>query len=387
MVRIADAEKSDSFLGWIREAWSAKQRHPPVGSNRDLALVLLRFLVLLTMFSSAFMAITGSLLTEVSDISAGFAIFWLIFLTSLYLLWSRLPLSIIRGALWIGLGLYQLRWGSAWLVLPPIEAPVATIAAIVYTPMLLMIFGLMEGQRRGVIVGITVAVFMGITATIGALRPEMGEVALNDPRLGTLIAVLIGLYVFIQNAWSAQQTLLEERGVEAALLQAKVNTDDLTGMLNRKGVDIAVTGWLTRRAPFGVLMLKIDAAPYTPDSKSRGDDDGTVDELSVKSVSRLVDEAMRDSDLVGRWGHDEFLVLCRDEDPKRILGFGNRMRVIIEEKTASTSTPLTVSTGVSLFPLFEHFDETVERVTTALGEAQAAGKNCVKAKWRTRVAL
>ena len=213
MVQIVDAEKSDSFLGWIREAWSAKQRHPPIGSNRDLALVLLRFLGLLTMFSSAFMAITGSLLTEVSDISAGFAIFWLIFLTSLYLLWSRLPLAIIRGALWIGLGLYQLLWGYAWLVLPPAEAPVATIAAIVYTPMLLMIFGLMEGQRRCVIVGITVAVFMGVTATFGSLRSEMGEVALNDPRLGTLIAVLIALYVFIQNAWSAQQTLLEERGV------------------------------------------------------------------------------------------------------------------------------------------------------------------------------
>jgi diguanylate cyclase (GGDEF)-like protein len=333
------------------------------------------------------MAITGSLLTDVSDISAGFAIFWLIFLTSLYLLWSRLPLSIIRGALWIGLGLYQLRWGSAWLVLPPAEAPVATIAAIVYTPMLLMIFGLMEGQRRGVIVGITVAVFMGVTATLGSLRPEMSEVALNDPRLGTLITVLIALYVFIQNAWSAQQTLLEERGVEAALLQAKVNTDDLTGMLNRKGLDIAVTGWLTRRSPFGVLMLKIDAAPNTPDNKSSGDDDGAVDELSVKNVSRLIDEAMRDSDLVGRWSHDEFLVLCRDEDPKRILGFGNRMRVIIEEETAPTSIPLTVSVGVSLFPLFEHFDDTVERVTTALREAQAAGKNCVKAQWRTGVAL
>ena len=383
MVRIADGEKNGSFLGWIREAWSVKRRHPPVGSNRDLALVLLRFLVLLTMFSSAFMAITGSLLTEVSDISAGFAIFWLIFLTSLYLLWSRLPLSIIRVALWIGLGLYQLRWGSAWLVLPPAEAPVATIAAIVYTPMLLMIFGLMEGHRRGVIVGITVAVFMGVTATFGALRPEMSEVALNDPRLGTLIAVLIGLYVFIQNAWSAQQTLLEERGVEAALLQARVNTDDLTGMLNRRGVDIAVTGWLTRRSPFGVLILKIDAVADTKDNDST--DDG--DELSVKRVSRLIDEAIRDSDLAGRWAYDEFLVLCRDEDPKRILGFGNRLRAIIEEETASTSIPLTVSVGVSLLPLFEHFDETVERVTTALQEAQAAGKNCVKAQWRTGVAL
>ena len=134
-------------------------------------------------------------------------------------------------------------------------------------------------------------------------------------------------------------------------------------------------------------MLKIDATPNAPDNNSSGDDDGVADELSVKSVSRLIDEAMRDSDLAGRWGHDEFLVLCRDDDPKRILGFGNRMRVIVEEETASTSNPLSVSVGVSLFPLFEHFDETLERVSTALQEAQAAGKNCVKAQWRTMVAL
>jgi diguanylate cyclase (GGDEF)-like protein len=134
-------------------------------------------------------------------------------------------------------------------------------------------------------------------------------------------------------------------------------------------------------------MLKIDAAPNTPDNKSSGDEDGAVDELSVKRAGRLIDEAMRDSDLAGRWGYDEFLVLCRDEDPKRILGFGDRLRAIIEEETASTSNPLTVSVGVSLFPLFEHFDETVERVTTALQEAHAAGKNCVKAEWRTGVAL
>ena len=63
------------------------------------------------------------------------------------------------------------------------------------------------------------------------------------------------------------------------------------------------------------------------------------------------------------------------------------MRVIVEEETVSTSIPFTVSVGMSLFPLFEHFDETVQRVTTALREAQAAGKNCVKAQWRTGVAL
>ena len=75
MVRIAYGEKNGTFLGWIREAWSAKRRDPPVDSNRDLALDLLRFLVPLTVFSSAFMAISGSLLTAVSGISDGLAIF------------------------------------------------------------------------------------------------------------------------------------------------------------------------------------------------------------------------------------------------------------------------------------------------------------------------
>ncbi len=76
MIPTKDGKKRGSFLSWIREAWSVKQRHPLVGSNRDLALVLLRFLVLLTMFSSAFMAITGSLLSDVSDISAGGELGW-----------------------------------------------------------------------------------------------------------------------------------------------------------------------------------------------------------------------------------------------------------------------------------------------------------------------
>ena len=80
-------------------------------------------------------------------------------------------------------------------------------------------------------------------------------------------------------------------------------------------------------------------------------------------------------------------MLCRDEDPKRILDFGNRLRAIIEEETASTSTPHTVSVGVSLFPLFEHFDETIQRATAALEEARAAGNNCVKARWRAGMAL
>ena len=378
MVRKVDGKKQSGVFAWIRDAWAIKQRYPPVGSNRDLALLLTRFLVLLTMIIAAFMVQTGFLFEGVSVISAAFAGFWVVFLTTLYIFWERLPLNVVRGALFVALILYQLRWASAWIILDPREVPVAVIASLLYTPMLLMILGLMEGQKRGVFIGISIAVFMAATAQIGASRPEMSEVALNDPRVGTLIFLLISVYVFIQNAWSAQQTLLEERGVQAALLQARANTDPLTGLLNRRGMDIAVTGWLTRREPFGVLLIDIDHFKQLNDSLGHA-----IGDQAIKLVSRSISESIRDSDVAGRWGGEEFLVICQESDPRQITAFANRLRLLIAERSDDSDTPLTVSVGVSLFPLYEHFEVTVSRADAALYAAKGAGRNCVRGEWRT----
>jgi len=382
MVRQADGKKHSGAFSWVRDAWKVKRRHPPVGSNRDLALLLTRFLVLLTMIIAALMVQTGLLLEGVSLISAAFAGFWVVFLTALYILWERLPLDVVRGALFMALALCQVRWASAWLILDPREVPVATIASLLYTPMLLMIIGLMEGQRRGVIIGITIAVFMAVTAQFGSMRPEMSEVALNDPRVGTLIFLLISVYVFIQNAWSAQQTVLEERGIQAALLQARANTDPLTGLLNRRGMDIAVTGWLTRREPFGVLLIDIDHFKQLNDSLGH-----TLGDQAIKLVTRTISESIRDNDVAGRWGGEEFVIICQENDPRQISAFANRLRTLIAERSDVSDTPLTVSIGVSLFPLYEHFEDTISRADTALYAAKDAGRNCVRGEWRTETSL
>ena len=134
MVRQVDGKKHSGVFFWVRDAWRVKRRHPPVGSNRDLALLLTRFLVLLTLIIAALMVQTGFLLEGVSFISAAFAGFWVVFLTTLYLLWERLPLNVVRGALFLALALYQIRWASASLILDPREVPVATIASLLYTP-------------------------------------------------------------------------------------------------------------------------------------------------------------------------------------------------------------------------------------------------------------
>ena len=378
MVREVDGKKHSGVFSWVRDAWKVKPRNPPVGSNRKLALLLTRFLVLLTMIIAVFMVQTGIFFEGISVITATFAGFWVVFLTTLYLLWERLPLNVVRGALFVALILYQLRWATAWLILEPHEVPVATIASLLYTPMLLMILGLMEGQKRGVIIGISIAAFMAITAQTGSSRPEMSAVALDDPRIGTLIFLLIAVYAFIQSTWSAQQTLLEEKGTQAALLEAKANKDPLTGLLNRRGMDAAITTWLTRRQPFGTLLLDIDHFKALNDSLGHAAGD-----QAIKLVSNTITGAIRDNDVAGRWGGEEFLVICQESDPRQITAFANRLRTLIADRSADSDAPLTVSVGVSVFPLYEHFEETVLRADKALYAAKDAGRNCVRGEWHT----
>lgn len=376
MVRLADGKKHPGVISWIGEAWSVKKRHPPVGSNIDLALQLTRFLILLTMFVAAFMVQTGFFFDDVSMISAAFAGFWLVFLTTIYIFWERLSIRAVRYLLFAVLIIYQLRWGSAWILLPPQELPVAVIASLLYTPMLLMVLGLMEGQRTGVIVGMCIALFMAVTAQMGSLRPEVADVALGDPRIGTLIFLLITVYVFIGNAHAVQQALLEERNKQTKIMQAKANTDPLTGMLNRRGLDAAITDMLLKQKPFGALMIDVDNFKKLNDNYGHAIGDNVLGR-----VSSIIKSSVRDSDIAGRWGGEEFLVLCASHEASQILGFGERLRAEIERCSKEGEVPVTASVGVSRFPLFEPFEHTVERADHALYQAKSEGRNCVRALW------
>lgn len=376
MVRLADGNKHPNVISWIEEAWSVKKRHPPIGSNIDLALQLTRFLTLLTIFVAAFMVPTGFFFDAVSMISAIFAGFWLVFLTTIYILWERLSIRAVRYFLFSVLIIYQLRWASAWILLPPEELPVAVIASLLYTPMLLMVLGLMEGQRTGVIVGMCIALFMAVTAQIGSLRPEVADVALSDPRIGTLIFLLITVYVFIGNAHAVQQALLEERNKQTRLLQVMSNTDPLTGMLNRRGLDAAITDMLLKQKPFGALMIDIDNFKKLNDNYGHA-----VGDSVLSRVSAVIALHVRDSDIAGRWGGEEFLVLCATDEASQILSFGERLRAEIERCSKDGEVSVTVSIGVSRFPLFEPFQNTLERADNALYQAKSEGRNCVRALW------
>ena len=69
VVRRSERRDSVQFFRWVVDAWNVPPRNPPIGSNRGLALVLLRFLVLVAVVLSALMAVVGYLLASASTLS------------------------------------------------------------------------------------------------------------------------------------------------------------------------------------------------------------------------------------------------------------------------------------------------------------------------------
>jgi diguanylate cyclase (GGDEF)-like protein len=89
------------------------------------------------------------------------------------------------------------------------------------------------------------------------------------------------------------------------------------------------------------MMIDIDNLKEINDTHGHkaGDD-------VLKLAASLLQEITRGSDLVARWGGDEFLVYLSEVDDSHLLDVGEKVRLRIEEESKKTY-PITVSIGIA----------------------------------------
>ena len=154
-------------------------------------------------------------------------------------------------------------------------------------------------------------------------------------------------------------------------------TDSLTGAANRRHVDRVLTDLLmTSPAPFGVLLLDVD------DFKDINDRHGhrVGDEVLIEVVARMR-EAVRPSDVVARWGGEEFLLLCSVEERETVRAISERTRRSVGGRPIATSKgelPVTVSVGAVASRgavLTSDPYRLIDAADAALLAAKRAGKN------------
>ena len=173
-------------------------------------------------------------------------------------------------------------------------------------------------------------------------------------------------------AATIQQRLLD--------LQQEALTDPLTGLGNRRflqmQLDSRVSEWQRYQIPFGVLMIDIDLFKQVNDR--HGHD---VGDQVLGMVARTLMFGVRGSDVIARFGGEEFVAVLPDSTREEALAVAERIRKAFEE--AEVRAPngdlleLSASVGVAAYEPGESIDAMLNRVDGALYKAKQLGRNRV----------
>jgi diguanylate cyclase (GGDEF)-like protein len=158
--------------------------------------------------------------------------------------------------------------------------------------------------------------------------------------------------------------------------------DSLTGVGNRAALDNALLReiQLSERyhQPFSLLVIDIDHFKHINDEHGHSNGDQVL-----KNISRLIQQVCRTSDMVFRYGGEEFVVLLSKTDLAGATTIAERLRKAISLgtfKLGNCQTALTVSIGVGsrrMSQPSEDAESLFERADRALYRAKALGRNCV----------
>lgn len=182
----------------------------------------------------------------------------------------------------------------------------------------------------------------------------------------------------VEDALTLQQArLTAERAAQDA--RAVADTDALTGLPNRRMVlrvlETALDEAERGAGPLAVALLDIDHFKRVNDHHGH-----LVGDAMLRTIARSIAAAIRTTDLVGRYGGEEFLLVLPHSAAGSAAAIAERVRDAIErgEPNASQGIVTTASIGVALAGAGETLESLLRRADTALYEAKHGGRNQVR---------
>ena len=159
--------------------------------------------------------------------------------------------------------------------------------------------------------------------------------------------------------------------------------DPLTGVLNRRAltdcVDELMESARTDKLPLAVLMIDLDHFKNINDTYGHGSGDEVL-----RIVSGLFKENFRSTDIVSRYGGEEFCIVLANTNYDTAMQLAERIRELIEEAhiplTKEIRIDFTCSIGAAFYePHMNNSEMLIEIADKALYEAKQTGRNKVVA--------
>jgi diguanylate cyclase (GGDEF)-like protein len=268
----------------------------------------------------------------------------------------------------------MLAWGYQ------IGGPGRPVALLVLFIMLL--FHMFIGSSRQLIRGsVVAAVSFGASMYSVAQHPtDQYTVDMQMVYFGLMATMLISVCLLVTElaalrAKSTQRKMDLSKALK--LVEQLAARDELTGLFNRRHMTelLQVEKQRADRSNRGFAIGVIDVDHF----KSVNDRFGhNVGDEVLASLSAALNAGLRDTDVVARWGGEEFLVMFTDTDDQAPMLVLDRIRNHLVTAQVSHTRPdlrISFSAGLTAYQFGESLNGTIERADQALYLAKAHGRN------------
>ncbi|WP_455755800.1 sensor domain-containing diguanylate cyclase [Sulfurimonas sp.] len=162
---------------------------------------------------------------------------------------------------------------------------------------------------------------------------------------------------------------------EITNLERLATVDKLTSLYNRRKLDSVLENCSSDGLVDNLCLMMLDIDNFKIVNDKYGHD---VGDKVLKSIANSIKENTRDTDIAGRWGGEEFLVICKDTSLEEAKNISNRILNSVRESDFAEIGKQTVSIGLSCLTTDESIVELLKRSDIKLYEAKNSGKDCLK---------
>ncbi|WP_419953776.1 diguanylate cyclase [Methylobacterium sp.] len=199
-------------------------------------------------------------------------------------------------------------------------------------------------------------------------------------RIGTAEADARDVELEASRAVQAAQDRIERIGADLQAMKLIANRDALTGLLNRRAflplAKDALGDFRRVQRPLSVLMIDIDHFKRVNDRYGH-----PAGDVVIRKVGTIINDTIRTTDKVARFGGEEFVVLLNDNNAAGAAIIAERIRQTVASTVFEADNDrllATISIGIAEAEKFDtDIDRIIERADRALYEAKSRGRNCV----------
>ena len=207
----------------------------------------------------------------------------------------------------------------------------------------------------------------------------------KDHNFGEEYGAHLGNFIAAINEYDASPEMkvlggaIQRLWVDNMDLVIQNNRDFLTGVLNRRGFFQTITplAYMAQRDGHNVGIIMLDCDNFKKVNDQHGHQAG--DDI-LKLIGDALRTTVRKSDIVGRYGGEEFIIFLSNVSPDHLLDVAEKIRMDIEERSKA-HIPVTASLGVAQRVLGRdadrHVEDLIKEADEYMYQAKRAGKNRV----------